>query len=323
MPPITSHQISAHGLSVSVTNYGASLHDLRLTDHNQPLILGFSDPSDYAHHHSHMGATAGRYANRISPAEITIDGKHHLLDANENGTTILHGGAQGCGTRLWQLVHHDKTSITFRLIEEDGHMGFPGKVEIEACYEVTAHQTLTISYHATSTAPTFMSLAHHSYFRLDNEADISAHELQIMAEQYLPVDDANLPTGEIATVANTAFDFRQQTAIGPRAFDHNFCLSSTTPSAIRPVARLFSPHSGIEMSIASDQPGLQFYTAHHLDERAPNHHGRPYRGFDGVCLEPQNWPNSPHMPHFPSSLLPKGAHYQQTLSLAFAHKGAM
>ena len=320
MSQIISHQMKAHGLCASVTNYGASLQDLRLTTYDIPLVLGFSAANDYASHNAHMGATAGRYANRIAGGAVTIDGQDYQLDRNEGGKHTLHGGEKGCGTALWELIEADESHVLFGLEERDGHMGFPGAVSYLCRYEITANATLAISYEARTTAPTIINLAHHSYFRLDTQEDISGHELQILSDHYLPVDAQNLPDGRIIPVANTRFDFTKRIAIGQREFDHNFCLTPT--KEIRQIARLYSPHSGIEMVLCSDQPGLQFYTSHHLDESAPNHHGRAYGAFDGVCLEPQNWPNSPNMADAPSSYLGPDETYRQKLTLQFAHKGA-
>jgi len=318
MSQIISHQMNAHGLYACVTNYGASLQDLRLNSHDMPLVLGLTAPEDYASHNAHMGATAGRYANRIAGGSVVIDGQAHQLDRNEGGKNTLHGGRKGCGTALWELIEAGENYAIFCLEESDGHMGFPGAVRYLCHYEIMANATLAISYEASTTATTFINLAHHSYFRLDEQTDISGHELQIQACHYLPVDELNLPDGRIMPVANTAFDFTKRTPIGRREFDHNFCL--TPADEMRQIARLYSPHSGIEMVLCSDQTGLQFYTAHHLDERAPNHHGRAYGAFDGICLEPQNWPNSPHMKDAPSSLLRPDETYRQKLTLQFSHK---
>ena len=321
-PPIPMiHQMTSNGLFVGVTNYGASLQDLRLTDDNKPLVLGLLDPRSYHLQSSHMGATAGRYANRIADGHITIDGQDYQLDKNENDSATLHGGRNGCGRRLWQLEQSDETSAIFTLEEEDGFLGFPGALSLRAHYQITGFQELTISYEATTTKPTFVNLAHHSYFRLDDAPDISEHELQIMADHYLPVTDDNLPLGTMADVADTPFDFRERRAIGHQAYDHNFCL--TPHQGLRPIAQLYSPRSGIEMTVSSDQIGIQFYNAAHLCESADNHHGRAYKGFDAVCLEPQFWPNSPNEPHFPSALLRPEERYHQQLVLSFKRHGEM
>ena len=176
MSAIESFQLSGNGLDVSVTNYGASLQDLRLQGSDMPLVLGFEKAADYATQNSHMGATAGRVANRIAKGYISLDDKIFPLDTNEEGRTTLHGGTEGCGKRLWQAQQHSKTHISFTLEDEDLHMGFPGTVQLTCHYEITAPRTLTIGYEAHTSAPTFVNLAHHSYFRLDDSPDITAHE---------------------------------------------------------------------------------------------------------------------------------------------------
>ena len=321
MSAISSHQLNADELSVTLTNYGASLQDLRLDGHDIPLVLGFPDAQDYRTQSSHMGATAGRFANRIAGGIITIDGQSYQLDRNEADTNTLHGGSGGCGTRVWQVARMTHKSVCFTLDDEDGHMGFPGHVKMQCLYQITGPRTLSISYEATTSRPTFINLAHHSYFRLDRQDDLSSHELQIMADHYLPVDEANLPLGKPEDVSGTRFDFRQKHGFVGDDFDHNFCLNDA--GRLRPVARLSSMASGIVMTLSSDQPGLQFYTSHHLAETAPNHHGRPYEAYDGICLEPQAWPNAPHMPHFPTALLRPGETYRQSLILSFSDDGAV
>ena len=313
MTNVISHKMSAHGLDVSVTNYGASLQDLRLTDHPLPLVLGFSDHQAYATQNAHMGATAGRYANRIAGGTCQIAGQRFVLDKNEADKHTLHGGRHGCGTAIWTLADCTAHSATFTLTEPDGHMGFPGEVALSCHYHICEDQTLSISYEATTTAPTFINLAHHSYFKLDDQPTICDHQLEILADQYLPVRADNLPVGAPEFVSDTKFDFRSMRAIGDEVFDHNFCLDNRRD--MRQIARLFSPHSGIEMTIRSDQAGLQFYNAAHLNEAGPTHHGRAYHGFDAVCLEPQNWPNSPNQPDYPSSLILPNERYEQQLIL--------
>ena len=320
MHEIISHALAAYDLRLWVTNYGASLQDLRLEGYDMPLVLGFPDAQDYASHHSHMGATAGRYANRIANGQFMIDGHSFALDRNEQGRHTLHGGSKGCGVQLWQLEEATNASALFCLEETDGHMGFPGAVTLRTRYEIIEAGTLAITYWATTTKPTFVNLAHHSYFRLDDSDDIGAHQLQIEADDYLNVDGDNLPTGTVMPVTGTAFDFTSMTAIGDRLYDHNFCLRDPH-KGLRPVAHLYSPISGISLAIESDQPGLQFYTSHHLSETGQTHHARTYHGRDGICLEPQIWPDSPNREHFPSALLLPNETYHQQLILRFYASG--
>lgn len=324
MSNIISHKMTAYDLDVSVTNYGASLQDLRLSGHALPLVLGFPAATDYANHKAHIGATAGIYANRIAGGQFTIDDATYQLSCNEHNRTTLHGGTNGIGTQIWDLVDAADDKAVFAITQRDGHMGFPGNINVTCTYQITAKGTLSISYRATTSKPTFVNLAHHSYFRLDDAPDISDHELAIFADHYLGVDDDNLPCeGAPLCVAGTPFDFRSQRLIGNVPIDHNYCLAPlpSKNAGLRPVARLYSPKSKISLQVSSDQNGLQCYTAHHLDEMAPNHHDRPYRAFDGICLEPQNWPNSPNRDDFPSSLLRPDEIYHQRLELYFRDEG--
>lgn len=311
---IILHSMKHKNLEVSVTNYGASLADLRLAGYDFPLVLGFPNPEDYAKQHSHIGATAGPYANRIAHGQMRIGPHSYQLDRNEKDRHTLHGGQAGCGTAIWDVIQANDQAISLYLALDDGHMGFPGPVELWCHYRLEADQSVTIHYEALAHKTTFINLAHHSYFRLDDAPDITGHQLWIDAAHYLPVDDDNIPTGVVQEVDKSAFDFRSLRPIGMTSFDHNFCLSQATN--LREVAQLYSPKSGISLHLESDQPGLQFYTAHHLQEEAPNHHKRPYHAKDGICLEPQYWPDTPNQPAFPSCLVQAGSRYRQCLRLA-------
>ena len=313
MSDIQNYILSAYGLNASVTNFGASLQDLRLADDDIPLVLGFENPSDYATNTSHLGASAGSYANRIANGRYQLNDKTYQLDQNENNQHMLHGGHQGTGVQLWDCIEACDDAVLFQLHQPSGHMGFEGDLELICRYEMVAPQILSITYEAVCDRPRFINIAHHSYFKLDDSPTIDNHELEIYADEYLPVDDNNIPTGELCPVAHTDFDFRKKRPIGNKAYDHNYCLAPS--DSIRPVARLRSARSGLCLTLHSDQIGLQFYSSDHLDEQAPNHHGRPYQPRDGICLEPQFWPNSPNMPHFPSAYVPAHTRYKQTLWL--------
>ncbi|MGC6529773.1 MAG: aldose epimerase family protein [Candidatus Puniceispirillaceae bacterium] len=317
---LDSHSITAFGLMVRVTTYGASLMDLRLCDApdfaSHSLVLGFTNPASYASHNAHMGATAGRYANRIANGQFQINGQDYHCDRNENGTHCLHGGSQGCGTMIWQITDHGPDFVTMCYEEPDGWMGFPGRVRYECTYQLKPDATLAIMYKAQVSQPTIINLAHHSYFNLSGGSDIADHLLQVAADDYLPVRPDMIPTGEIVPVANSLFDFREKRAIGHHAYDHNFCLRPH--QGLRQVACLSHPQTGIEMRLSSDQAGLQFYTGDHLHERVDTHHKVPYGPRSGLCLEPQNWPNSPNEDHFPSALVTPSMRYHQQLEMTFS-----
>ena len=313
--PATEHHLSHAGLSVRVISFGAAIQDIKLAGIEQSLVLGFPDSKRYETNRAYMGATAGRFANRLNQGQFQINGTHYQADRNENETHCLHGGLFGCGKRHWHLADKDERSALFTIDEPDGWMGFPGDISLSCHYEISDDGALCITYHGTTNQPTLLNLAHHSYFKLDDLPDISAHHLMIASDSYLPVTSDNIPTGDIADVTDTVFDFRQMKAIGTERFDHNFCLPSD--GHLRKMVILKSAHSGIEMHLETDQPGLQFYTGDHLDEHGLTHHGSSYQKRAGLCLEPQNWPDAPNHAGFPHAIINADKPYQQRMRLQF------
>ena len=317
---ITHHQLSHDGFMVGLVSYGASICDMRMKGVAHPLVLGLQNPDDYKRQSSHLGATAGRVANRIARGEFHLDGQSYQLDRNENGRHMLHGGQHGCGVQNWQFSKTDKTSALLTLQQPDGWMGFPGNVSFSCHYEITGKDELTITYSAKTDRPCPLNLAHHSYFKLDDAEDIRHHLFQIGADHYLPVDEDNIPTGEIASVAGTDFDFTSPRLLEGARFDHNFCLNKATidkSAQMRKIAFVQSQLSGISLHFYSDQTGVQFYTSHHLKEALKTIHNRPYHAGDGFCLEPQNWPNACNQDNFPSSIISENETYHQSLRLVF------
>ena len=214
------------------------------------------------------------------------------------------------------LSDHAHDFVELRLTDPDGMMGFPGKADLCARYEITDGATLALSITANCDAPTLFNPAHHSYFCLDDSNDIRGHEICISADHYLPVDDEFIPTGEIAPVTGTRFDLRTPGLIGDTGFDHNFCLDRAQ-APLRQVASVLSPKSGICMQVATTEPGLQFYTGHKLGPPVNGLTKQLYGPFSGLCLEPQVWPDAPNNPHFPDALLRPGAVYHQQTTFAF------
>ena len=322
---ITHHQLSHDGFIVGLVSYGASICDIRVKDIAHPLVLGLKNPDDYRRQSSHLGATAGRVANRIAKGAFDLNGQSYQLDQNENGRHMLHGGAQGCGVQNWQFSKLDKTSALLTLQQPDGWMGFPGNVTFTTHYEITGKEELTITYSAKTDRPCPINLAHHSYFKLDEAEDIRHHLFQIEADHYLPVNEDNIPTGTIAPVAGTKFDFTSPRLLEGNRFDHNFCLKdamikerlSRKSKTMRKIAFVQSQLSGISLSLYSDQQGVQFYTAHNLHEDLQTIHNRPYHAYDGFCLEPQIWPDACNHDAFPSSIIAEDETYHQSLRLVF------
>jgi aldose 1-epimerase len=307
-------------LTAHVLTYGALLQDLRIQGHAPALVLGFDKFDPYLTHSPYFGATAGRCANRIRDGHLPLAGEQYQLDRNFIGKHHLHGGGAGVGKRVWTIetATTDKATLSIRLA--DGEMGYPGNMTATVTYQLLHEGVLDITFSATTDKTTLCNLAHHSYFNLDGSATIANHLLRIDAEAFTPVDDELIPTGEVRSVAGHAFDFRNPKPIGPvstgQIFDHNFCLSNQR-EALRPVARLESPASGIAMEIRATEPGLQVYDGARIDIPMPGLDGRRMGAHAGIALEPQVWPDAVHHSNFPQAVLHPGETYRQHTQYAF------
>lgn len=304
------------GLTAQVLTYGAILRDLRLDGHAQPLVLGFDRFAPYVDHPGYFGATVGRCANRIGGGRFTLNGQGYQLDLN-NGANHLHGGKGGISHQNWQIADHTDHSVTFHITSPDGDMGYPAALRIRLTMSLLTGGTLDLQMSATSDAPTLCNLAHHSYFNLGG-ADILAHHLQIHADHYLPVDAGLIPTGQIADVAGTPFDFRRPVPLATAcktAIDHNFCLSHTA-QPLRLVATLAT--DAIKMHINTDQPGLQIYDAARMNVPVPGLGGQAYGPYAGLAMEPQFWPDAINRPDWAQPVLASGDTYTQHSQFVFA-----
>ncbi|WP_421725118.1 aldose epimerase family protein [Bauldia sp.] len=315
--------IGNDALSAQIMTYGAVIRDVRLAGIDHPLVLGFDDFDSYRLHSPFFGALVGRTANRTAGGRLEIDGTRYTLDLNEAGRTHLHGGSHGFGVRNWQLVEHNDRSVTLALVSEDGDQGYPGRLAVTCRYEVRAPATLAFDITATTDAETVVNLAQHSYFNLDDGDSILDHDVQIFADAYTPVDEYLIPIGEIRPVAGTPYDFREPRPIrlnqgGERVlYDINMAIDTRRADAPRPLARLRSPISGVEMVVHSTEPGVQFYDGNMMDIAVPGLGGRRYRVSSGVCFEPQMFPDAPNQPAFPRTALMPGETYRQSSAFAF------
>ena len=314
------------GLRLAVIPFGARLtrlwapgRDGRLAD----IVLGHDRAEDYLTNHGYLGATCGRFANRIAGARFRLDGEEVRLTPNE-GANQLHGGPRGFDAALWQVADRSTTHVHFAHHSPAGDMGFPGRVTATCTYRLEG-LCLWIEMTAATDAPTVVNLAHHSYFNLSGQGsgDVMGHHLQIAARHYLPVDAAQIPTGAILPVASSAFDFTAprpigQTLPGPDGFDHCFCLSEPLApdhgAVLRPSAWLADPDSGRSLRLSTNQPGLQVYTGAHFDG-TPGKDGARYNRFAGVALETQGFPDSPNHPQFPQARLDPGQTYRHLMRL--------
>ncbi len=313
-------------------NLGAALRILEVPDRDGAsanVVLGYRDLEEYRGHPRFYGAIAGRYANRIGGARFSLDGVEHRIAAN-NGANSLHSGPLGFDQQFWTIERHDAASVTFGLLSPDGFNGFPGNLHVQLRYALE-EDGLAIAFTATTDRPTVVNLTHHAYFNLAGEASgrsILDHMLQLPASRMTPVDATLIPTGTYRDVAGTPFDFRTPHAIGRdigaedeqlhlgHGYDHNFAIDGDFGKRRR-VATLFDPQSGRVLDLESTEPGLQLYTGNHLANGAPGTGGRVYAARDGLCLEPQKFPDSPNKPGFPSARLDPGQTYRHDMAFRF------
>ena len=333
--PVRLYTLSAGGeLDVQVTNYGARVVSIFAPDRNgayADVAIGCESIDRYLSEPDarFSGPVVGRFANRIAGGRFTLDGVEYSLPQNDNGQS-LHGGEKGLDSRVWSVEEADSHHVTMCYVSPDGEEGYPGEATIRVTYTVTGGNALRIDYEATADRATVVNLSNHSLFNLGGEGSgsVLGHALMIAASATTPVDRVLIPTGEIAPVEGTPFDFRTSTPIGARidaddqqlvyghGYDHNWVLDGTT-GEVRLVASLYDPASGRVMEILTDQPGLQFYSGNFFTEESCGKFAKTigYRG--AVALETQNFPDAPNHPHFPSPVVRPGQTYTQTCIYKF------
>ncbi|WP_416971842.1 aldose epimerase family protein [Streptomyces sp. 4F14] len=317
------------GTKLKVLSYGGIVHSLETPDrkgHYANISAGFYNLEDYVAKSPYFGALIGRYGNRIGKGQFTLDGKKYQLSVND-GANSLHGGAKGFDKHAWSVEPFVKgTDVGLRLsyTSADGEMGYPGTLRTKVTYTLTKHGDWVIDYEATTDKATVVNLTSHVYWNLAGEGSgtIENHELTIAAGRYTPTDSGLIPTGELARVAGTPFDFRKPKPIGrdiraghdqlilAKGFDHNWVLDKGITAKPVHVATLRDPKTGRTLKIATDQPGLQFYSGNFLDGTLTGTDGHVYRQGDALCLETQHFPDSPNQPKFPSTTLRPGQTYR-------------
>ncbi len=299
--------LSAHGLSATVLTLGGILQDVRLDGIDHSLTLGRDNLADYEGDYAYFGALVGPVANRLRDASARIGGKAYHFEKNENGKTLLHGGATGLHSKVWNIDKSDENSVTLTVFLPDGEGGMPGNRSIEARYEITAPGTLRLTVTAQTDAETLMNVAHHGYWNLDGSDSVAGHELRIAADHYLPTDKDTLPTGVIRPVAGGDFDFRDGKPFAPGQpdLDHNFCLSRARTD-LRDVLWL-TGQTGRQMVMATTEPGVQIFDHRNMD---PLYHG--------LAIEAQVWPDAPNCPGFPDISLKPGETCEQVTEWRFS-----
>jgi aldose 1-epimerase len=327
------------GVEMEVSAYGGIILALRVPDRDGragDVVLGLDRLADYVDDQAYFGALIGRYANRIARARFTLDGREHRLRAN-NGDNHLHGGPRGFHKVPWSAEpFRDDGSVGVRLAytSPDGEEGYPGTLDVHVTYRLTGEGAVEIGYGARTDRATPVNLTQHTYFNLsaDPARDVTGHELQLDAEHITPVDGGLIPTGELAPVAGTAFDFRAPTPIGariaepdprltqPGGYDHNFVLAHPAGTLAR-AARVREPGTGRVLEVHTTEPGLQFYSGNYLDGTIQGKDGAAYGWRSGLCLEPQHFPDSPNQPAFPSTILRPGEEYASRTVWRFGTDG--
>ncbi|MEM6695142.1 MAG: aldose epimerase family protein [Pseudomonadota bacterium] len=317
--PVHRYSIGAGAIEASLLSRGAVLHDVRLSGVPFSVTLGYDTLAPYEDKMGSCGAIVGPVANRIAGAAAMIDGVLHRFDAGGPGP-ILHGGAAALHNHIWDLVDHGADHLTLRVLLPHGEGGFPGNRTIDARFEVLAPATLRLTIDAMSDRVTILNLANHSYWRLSDAPTLAGHSLQIAADHYLPVDGDLIPTGAVAPVADTRFDYRRARPLDAGAeglLDTNFCLSDARMD-LRAVAWLRAP-TGLNLEVATTEPGLQIFDGHILGRiDAPDTDGRRAVAYAALAMEPQFWPDAPNHAAFPSIDLPAETPWQQITEWRFS-----
>ncbi|HYG97572.1 MAG TPA: aldose epimerase family protein [Terriglobales bacterium] len=322
-----------NGLEAKLTNYGATLISLSVPDRNgkfDDVVLGYDDVSGYEKGTSYIGATIGRYGNRIGKAKFTLNEQTYTLATND-GPNSLHGGTKGFNKVVWETSHVSANAIQFTYLSKDGEEGYPGNLTAKITYTLTDDNELRLDYEAATDQDTIQNLTHHSYFNLAAaDSDILAHELVLNANRFTPVDGGLIPTGELREVEGTPFDFRKQTAISARinqddeqlklgrGYDHNWVLNGEL-GKLQLAAQVYEPRSGRTMEVTTTEPGIQFYSGNFLNgEKGKG--GKPMAYRTGFCLETQHFPDSPNHAEFPTTTLKAGQQYRTTTVFKFSTK---
>jgi aldose 1-epimerase len=320
------------GVKIQLTNYGARIVSLYTPDKNglsKDIVLGFDNIAGYLADPMYLGCIVGRYANRIDQAKFTIGSEEYQLFKNEKENT-LHGGKEGLDKKVWDVVY-DSNTVTFSYLSPDREEGYPGNLAMTKSYTLTPDNKLRIEYTAETDKATVINLSNHTYFNLKGEGDttILDHYFKINADHFTPVDNEWIPTGEIAPVAGTPFDFTEGKQIGRDilsdneqlknglGYDHNWVLTKESSDSLTFAAKLWEESTGRYVSIATTEPGFQFYSGNFMNGTVSGKSGLPYRYRAALIFETQHFPDSPNHENFPSTLLNPGETYYHLTEYEF------
>lgn len=335
---VSLYTLKAGDITMQVTNFGARVVTLWTPDRNgdmEDIVLGYNNIDMYVNNPGErfLGAVVGPYANRIANGTYTIGNQTYTFPQNNNGQT-LHGGLKGLDMVVWDVVEVNEDSIVLSYLRPDGQDGMPGNLKIVMTYTLTADNEFKVDYLAETDRSTHVNISHHSFFNLKGEGNgtINDHVLYINASRTTPVNEVLIPTGEIADVTGTPFDFREPKEIGRdvnaddgqlkngAGYDHNWVLDRKTENEVELAASVHEPVSGRYMEVWTDQPALQFYGGNFFDGSTTGKYGRTLNYRESIALETQKYPDTPNNPHFPSTLLNPGERYTHTCIYRFGVK---
>lgn len=320
------------GAQVVLSSLGAAICRIDVPDRDGKMadvVLGYKNPADYIADGPCMGKVPGRFANRICRGKFTLDGKTYSLAIN-NGPNALHGGPEGFQNQIWESQEKDG-GVLFTYMAKDGEEGYPGNMTVNAFYTWSDDDRLTLRLTAETDAKTIVNLTNHVYFNLngENSGTVLDHRLKLNASRYLPTDETQIPTGELAPVAGTPMDFVEFKAIGAdiradfmpleigKGYDHCWVADNYEKGKLREIAQLVSEKTGRRLTVETTQPGVQVYTGNWLAGCPESISGGAYNDYDGVALECQNFPDAPNHPEFPTAVLMPGEKFDETIVFSF------
>jgi aldose 1-epimerase len=320
------------GVKLSITNYGGTITEIITPDRDGNMgdvVLGYDSLSGFLQKSNpYFGSLVGRYGNRIANAKFTLDGNKYQLAANNNGNS-LHGGNKGFDKVWWNIEKQPgDSSLKLNYISRDGEEGYPGTLNVQIIYTLTADNAVKIDYTATTDKATPVNLTNHAYFNLSagKDSTILNHQLELKADKYTPVNDQLIPTGALTNVKGTPMDFTTPKTIGKDiqqvkgGFDHNWVLTKTG-AGLETAGSLYDSTSGRFMEVFTTEPGIQFYSGNFLDGTLTNtKKGQKYVKHAALCLETQHFPDSPNQPSFPTTILKPGETYRHTTVYKFSTK---
>jgi aldose 1-epimerase len=325
---------NAAGMQVEIITYGGIITSMKVPNAAGGLndvVLGYDSLSDYEKGSPYFGALIGRYGNRIADGSFTLDDQTYTLVQND-GKNHLHGGTKGFDKVVWNAdskIEDNKAVLQLHYLSQDMEEGYPGNLHTEVVYTLTNDNMLEVAYKATTDKKTVVNLTQHAYFNLSGAKDILDHELLLQAPRYLPIDETLIPTGEIASVEGTPFDFTSFKTIGrdiemesiqlERGLGYDHCWVLDNPNKeLQTAALLKEASSGIQMEVRTDQPAIQFYSGNFLDGTNPMKQSDLFYDYrSGLCLETQHFPNAPNEASFPSTELSPGEVYSTKTQFKF------